>query len=255
MPPPPNQPTGAPVPTTPQVPVIGQQQAAQQKRKTANELRQQELQRLADSKNEIFRRVYYKTLRPGAVAVFNYLYWKHDPYPLLLCSGIYSSNGNVAGINLHYLTFKYMRYLIQQYCSKAFSYPLIKNNLFIKNAFRTYKREGLRTIKMLDCGFLATVLGTVRSFKPEEVEKIRQEIQRQLRARMNPKVEEMMEEYVSSLVPDPFHQRYREVEGYEGLERYGEPEWPRTQPPLKGPKPTIEDLRRLPQGTLPVPPG
>jgi len=131
MPPPPNQPTGSPVPTTPQVPVtgqqVGQQQTARQgQRKTANELRQLELQQLADSKNEIFRRVYYKTLRPGAVASFSYNFWKHDPFPTLMVSGIYQ-NGNVAGVQIRYLTMKFIRYLIQQYCGKNFTYNLKLN--------------------------------------------------------------------------------------------------------------------------------
>lgn len=245
---------------TPTVPVVGQaedmirQQAtgAQRRRKTAAEQRQEALQRMAQAKNPIFRRIYYKTIQSGALTTFQYLHWKHDPYPLVLCSGIYT-DGRVAGVNLHYLTFKYIRYLIQQYCGKAFSYPLIKGNTFIYNAFRTYKRDGIRTAKLLDCNFLMTVLGTVRSFKPSEVEAIRQEIQRQLRARMNQTAEEMSNEYVSSLVPNPNDPRYTDIEGYEPLERYGEPGWPRAVPPLNNPKPTVDDARYLPRNVMQPP--
>lgn len=257
MPPPPNNPIppdGQPVPVTPTVPVVGQAEdvfQGAQARKTAAQIRQEALQRIAEQKNPLFRRVYYKTIQRGALTTFEYMFWKHDPYPLVLCSGIYASDGRVAGINLHYLTFKYIKYLIQQYCGKQFSYELIKNNLYIYNSFRTYKRDGIRMAKLLDCEFLMTVLGTVRSFSPTEIEAIRQEVQRQLRARLNPTAEEATEEYSSIIVPDPYHQKHGNIEGYSPLERFGEPEWPRAMPPLNKPKPTIGDARRNPENLLP----
>jgi hypothetical protein len=242
----------------PSVPVTGQaedalrqqQGQAQQQRKSQAQIRQELLQKIAESKNPIFRRVYYKTIQRGALTTFQYMYWKHDPYPLVLCSGIYQ-DGRVAGVNLHYLTFKYIKYLIQQYCGKQFSYPLIKGNMYIYNAFRTYKRDGLRMTKLLDCEFLMTMLGSVRSFRPNEIEAIRQEVQRQLRARMNPTADDAVEEYTSTIVPDPRNQRYSNIEGYDPLERYGEPEWPRAVPSLKYPKPTLGDARRKPDNLLP----
>lgn len=259
MPPPPNRTGITPTtPTTPTTPVTGnvgdlinQMQRAQQQKKSTAALRQQALQAIAQSKDPIFRRVYYKTIQPGALATFQYLYWKHDPYPLVLCSGVYQSDGRVAGINLHYLTFKYIKYLITQYCGKQFSYPLIKGNMYIYNAFRTYKRDGLRMTKMMDCNFLLALLGSVRSFSPTEIEAIRQEVQRQLRERMNPTAEETMQEYMQNLVPNPHHPRNLGVQGYEPLQRYGEPAWPRAVPPLAGPKPTLGDARRGPTNLLP----
>lgn len=245
-------------PQTPTVPVVGHaedelrltQGEQQRARKTAMDTRREVLQKIAESSNPIFRRIYYKTIQRGALTTFNYLYWKHDPYPLVLCSGIYH-DGKVAGVNLHYLTFKYIRYLIQQYCGKAFSYPLIKGNNYIYNAFRTYKRDGLRMAKLLDCEFLMTLLGTVRSFRPSEIEAIREEVQRQLRARMNPTAEEASREYASIVVPDPNDPRYGNVPDYSALDRYGEPDWPRAVPPLNRPKPTIGDARRNPTNILP----
>lgn len=233
------QPVGQPVPTTPQVPIIGQG------RKTQAQLRQETLERIAQSKTDIFRRVYHKTIQKGSLVTYMYLRWQHDPYPLVLCSSIYH-DGKVAGINLHYLTFKYIRYLIKMYCGKAFSYSLIKGNNYIKNAFRTYKRNAIRGAKILDCEFLLTVLGSIRSFNPNEIEKMRQEIQKQLKAKMNPTADDLTQEYQSSVVPNPNDPRYKNIANYEPLERYGEPEWPRASPPLFRPKPTIDDRRRNP---------
>lgn len=265
MPPPPQPPTNptgptgptgpGTTPTTPTVgaPDVGQQQQANAKaRQTAAQKRTATLQRIAEQKNPIFRRVYHKTLQPGALANFNYVFFKHDPYPLVLCSRIYT-DGRVAGINLHYLTFKYIRYLIQQYCGKAFSYPLIKNNTFIYNAFRTYKRDGVRMVRLLDCEFLMTLLGTVRSFSPNEVRAIREEVQRQLSARMNPTVDDDTNEYTGFVVPDPNAKRNTDVSGYNPLERFGEPSWPNAVPKLTNPKPTLTD-KRLNPNNLQLPP-
>lgn len=239
--------TGQPIP---QVPVIGNaEEALNPRRKTQAQIRQEALEKIAGQKNPLFKRVYYKTIQPGALATFNYLFWKHDPYPLVLCGRIYGS-GLVSGVNLHYMTFKYIRYLIQQYCGKQFSYSLIKNNTYIYNSFRTYKRNGIRMAKLMDCAFLMTLLGTVRSFSPTEIEAIRKEIQRQLRARMNPTAEEAAEEYSSHIIPNPQHPKYSEIAGYQPLERYGEPHWPNAQPPLNYPKPTIGDARRNPDNLI-----
>lgn len=234
--------TGQPVPVTPTVPIT----AGQAQAKTAAQTRQENLQKIAESNQPIFRRIYYKTIQRGALTTFQYLFWKHDPYPLVLCSGIYQ-DGRVAGVNMHYLTFRYIKYLIQQYCGKQFSYPLIKNNRYIYNAFRCYKRDGLRMAKLLDCNFLMTLLGVVRSYRPNEIEAIRQEVQRQLRAKMNPNVDDLMREYTETVVPDPRYQRYLDIAGYSPLEKYGEPHWPRSVPPLTGPKPTIGDARMGPR--------
>jgi hypothetical protein len=231
------------VPNTPTTPIVGQMQQAQQDRKNAADARSQALQKMAD--NPIFRRIYYKTIQKGALATFNYLHWKHDPYPLILCSSIYS-DGRVAGVNLHYLTFRYIKYLIEQYCGKTFSYQLIKNNLYIHNAFRTYKRDGIRTAKLLDCDFLKTLLGTVRSFNPSEIEAIRQEIQKQLTARMNQTAEQLSQEYSSIISPNPNDPRYQGTKGYEAKERFGEPNWSGSKF-----KPTRDDARFNPANLQP----
>lgn len=242
-----NTPTGQPVPVTPTTPIVGSGAPAPagRTRKTQAQIRQETLDRIAGSKHDIFRRVYHKTIQKGALTTFQYLRWQHDPYPLVLCSSIYH-DGKVAGINLHYLTFKYIRYLIKMYCGKSFAYPLIKGNHYIKNAFRTYKRNSIRMAKILDCEFLVAILGSIRSFNPNEIERMRQEIQRQLRARMNPTADELTQEYQSTVVPNPNDPRYKNIKDYSPLERYGEPEWPRAMPPLLRPKPTLTDKRRNP---------
>src|SRR3954464_1790502 len=55
-------------------------------------------------------------LGKGSLVLFKYENWKHDPYPLVLVSRRYA-DGRIAGINLHYLTFRYIKNLLNRYSS------------------------------------------------------------------------------------------------------------------------------------------
>jgi hypothetical protein len=136
--------------------------------------------------------IVYKPIGKGSLVVAKYDFWKHDPYPLILVSGIYNDQ-RLAGVNLHYLTYPYIKKLLQNYCNKkSFSYPLIKGDRYIVQAFRTYKRSGLRSARVIDCDFVLNTMGIARSYNPNEVEKIRQHIQRQLRQEINPRADDVL---------------------------------------------------------------
>jgi hypothetical protein len=133
-----------------------------------------------------------KTVARGSLVYFNYLFWIHDPYPLVLIADIYGQY--IRGLNLHYLTFPYIKHVLQPGCdNRQFSYRNIRNNgiayeqEYIPKAFRTYKRSGIRQLKVLDCSFILNVLASTRGIDPVEVdhmrEVIRQQIQQQMRAR------------------------------------------------------------------------
>lgn len=136
----------------------------------------------------------------GAGHLFScqYLLWKHDRTPLVLMTSRYD-DGRIAGINLHYLTFPYVRWLIQHYCGTGtFRYTTIKNDKYIVNSFRTYKFAGMRLVRGIDCDFLKTVLNSLRSFDPEEIEAMRREVNKQLKTRMNMKADEFSREHRDS---------------------------------------------------------
>lgn len=136
-----------------------------------------------------------KTLMPGVLMSCTYSFFKKDPAPLVLISKIYTDN-RVAGLNLHYLTFPYVKRLLQSYCGNvAFSYQSIKNDKYIVNAFRSYKRAGLRQVKTLDCNFLMTILGSLRTLKIEEIDAIRKEVQKQLEQAINPKASDVSKQF------------------------------------------------------------
>ena len=122
----------------------------------------------------------------GDLIRFNYTFWIHDPYPLVIVTDV--SNGNmVRGVNLHYLTFPYIKTLLNLGCRNlSFSYRNISGDAYIVNAFRSYKWQGIRQVKKLDCAFILNVMSLVRSFDPQQVKVIRQEIMRQIKREVNP---------------------------------------------------------------------
>jgi hypothetical protein len=136
-----------------------------------------------------------RSFSTGFLFSCQYMFFKHDPSPLILMTRMYADQ-RVAGINLHYLTFPYVKWLIQHYCGRGdFTYQRIKSDKFIVNAFRTYKRSGIRLVKAMDCQFLVTILGQLRSWNPNEIESMRREVQKQLSQAMNPKASEMANKY------------------------------------------------------------
>ena len=131
-----------------------------------------------------------KAITKGSLITFNYMYWKHDAYPLVFVSK-YLPGNKIYGINLHYLTFNYIKNLLRNCNNPSFSYLSIKNDNYVKSAYRSYKWSGVRLIKSLDCTLLLNIMGSIRSFDPAEVEIIRKNVQEQLRQQINPKTYEV----------------------------------------------------------------
>lgn len=134
----------------------------------------------------------FRQIGKGSLVSFNYMFFKNDPYPLVLLTDVWQNY--LRGINLHYLTFPYVKNLLQPNCDNiGFSYINIKADNYIVNAFRQYKRIGIRQIKRLDCAFLLNVLAMVRSLDPNEIEAIRRVVREQIQKLVNPTAEELAE--------------------------------------------------------------
>ena len=72
----------------------------------------------------------------GEVISFNYSFFKHDPYPVIISTGL-TNDGRIGGLNLHYLTFPVFRALLNRWGgNRSFNYTVIKNQFYIKKAFR-----------------------------------------------------------------------------------------------------------------------
>jgi hypothetical protein len=139
----------------------------------------------------------------------------HDPYPMVIITDIWPKY--IRGLNLHYLTFPYIKRILTQYGGKNFSYYHIRPDKYMANAFRMYVRQGIRQPKRLDSEWLIRVLNSVRSFSPSELERIRMSIQKQIQDRLQVKAGELTsyEEWRSGLTES----QKRQLRG-KGLETY-----------------------------------
>ena len=128
-----------------------------------------------------------RDLRPGALVQFTYdLQGSRitDRTPLVILTDV-----NVKyfrGLNLHYLTFPAIKKVLQKSGLNACNNPFFnyKNNIkqdeYIKTAFRRYKRIGVRRLKILNCDFVLNVMGSVRAIDPQEIQAIADSIKEQM---------------------------------------------------------------------------
>lgn len=125
-----------------------------------------------------------KVVHKGNVINFFYIGQRfkksiHDPYPLVLVSDIFTDA--VRGINLNLLDAPYVTSLIKTYLDTPFSYVNIKTDNYITNAFRTYKRSGISSLRMMDGDFLKGLAAVARSLDVNEIEQIRSQIETLIR--------------------------------------------------------------------------
>lgn len=125
--------------------------------------------------------------RTGSLVSFNYTFWRNDPYPLLIVIDNSPGKNKISGVNLHYLTFRDIKNLISKAGSMGFSYRSVADSKPFKDAYRSYKKAGVRQMKMLDPSYLLGVMGMARSYDPADAQIIRREIQEQLKRQINPK--------------------------------------------------------------------
>lgn len=125
--------------------------------------------------------------RTGSLVSFNYTFWKNDPYPLLIVIENSPGKDKISGVNLHYLTFRDIKDIIDRAGKIGFSYRSVSGSKPFRDAFRSYKRVGVRQMKVLEPSYLLGVMGMVRSYDPAEVQIIRRQVQEQIRQQINPK--------------------------------------------------------------------
>lgn len=114
----------------------------------------------------------------------------HDPYPLVIVTDIWPRH--LRGVNLHYLTFPYIKNILQSNCgNSAYSYFQVKGDRYVADAFRMYYRNGMGNVKVMDCDFLLKILGGMRSWSPGELEAMKQQVQQQIQQRLQVKADEL----------------------------------------------------------------
>lgn len=130
--------------------------------------------------------LFLQTVKKGSLVRFNYIFHKpgHDANPDVIITDV--SPIYIRGLNIHYLTFPYIRRLIRANCNNpSFSYKLIKGDKYLVSAFRQYKVSGIRMLKNMDCDFILNLLAGIRAVTPMEIGAIRKTIDEQLSKPVN----------------------------------------------------------------------
>lgn len=135
-----------------------------------------------------------KAVASGSLVTFQYMFAKNDIYPLVILT--YVSQNYIHGVNLHYLTFNEIKQVLQKDklngCRPGFNYQNVKPYQYIIKAYRTYKKNGMRNLKVLDCELIIKSMTVARSIDPQEAEAIRENIRNQIAGLVNTTVENMM---------------------------------------------------------------
>lgn len=132
----------------------------------------------------------------GALVMFQYSFWVHDPVPLVVVTD-FMPGKRVRGVNLHYLTFPYVRNLLTR-VSTSFSYQTIKGDAYINSSFRTYKWAGISQVKIFNSKFVLQMMTVARTFDPYQIRAIRQSVEQQLQQQIIGKAQESVAEQPQS---------------------------------------------------------
>jgi len=126
-------------------------------------------------------------IQTGSLISFNYTFWKNDPYPLVIVIENDSRKDKVAGINLHRLLPNDIKELMMKFNQGGYAYGAISDQKKFREAYRTYKKIGIRQQRIFDVNFLLRIISMVKTTDPAEVQIIRRQVQEQLKQQINPK--------------------------------------------------------------------
>lgn len=114
----------------------------------------------------------------------------HDPYPLVIVTDVWPTA--IRGVNLHYLTFPYIRRLLSQNCGNpSYSYFQVRADAFLAQAFRMYYRNGMMQVRVMDCSFIQRLMTGIRSWSESEIEHVKTEIRAQIGRKLQMKASEL----------------------------------------------------------------
>jgi hypothetical protein len=135
----------------------------------------------------------------GNIIQFRYDFARpgHDLNPLVLITDDRYTTKNsplvyIRGINLHrlYTSSDVLRLISPSQMNACgnpfFSYDNIKPFKYIRQAFRMYKTNGVKRVKLLDCEYLKRVIAASRKLNTQDLNAIRSFINVQLQKSINP---------------------------------------------------------------------
>ena len=139
----------------------------------------------------------------GSIIRFGYRNWKHDPYPVVIVTDVswaprQKMNGGIEqpfikGINLNYLTSFDFQRIVRNCGNAAFSYNTIMGDNQLKRAYRHYVVgfDNIQNLQLLNCDDIVAARDISRAYDPNQIDAIKQSIQKQLEQQVNVKAEEL----------------------------------------------------------------
>lgn len=127
----------------------------------------------------------------GSLVSFGYAFWRNDPNPLVIIVNNDKGSDRLSGINLHRLTMADIGELINRAGRMDFSYRTLADRQTFKDAYRSYKKLGIRMVRTFDSKFLLRVINMMRTYDPADVEIMRRQVQEQIMQQMNPKASDL----------------------------------------------------------------
>jgi len=123
-------------------------------------------------------------LKTGSIIQFGYDFAKHDRTPLVILTE--NNAQEFKGLNLHYILPDPLLQIVSPFGMNAcnnprFSWQTVKYNPYIKKAFRIYKKNGVKNLRLLDCDYLKRIITASRKLNLQDLTALRSAIDAQLR--------------------------------------------------------------------------
>lgn len=116
---------------------------------------------------------------PGVILSFSYMFWRHDPRPLVLASKYVPKYGAnlrenlLAGFNIHYVPMHMVRAFIRAHVWQvAVATQAALRHPILKKSYRTYKVGGISQARRIDYRSFVENVNSLSKLSPEERESL-----------------------------------------------------------------------------------
>jgi hypothetical protein len=120
---------------------------------------------------------------------FNYLFWRHDPRPLVLASKYVPKYGTnlrenlLAGFNIHYVPMHMIRAFIRSHVWQvAVTTQAALRHPILKKSYRTYKIGGIAQVRKIDYRTFIQNVESLNKLSPSERENLILSVEAQIAA-------------------------------------------------------------------------
>ena len=129
----------------------------------------------------------------GTIVTFQYASYKHDPQPIVIVTEAwfpqFGKAGYIQGVNLNYVVLDYFVKVVLKRCGDPnFGYFAMKNNSYLRLAFRKYKWTNTNVLNMryLDCNSVKEIALQINKYDPANSKAAKEAAKKALEQQMQP---------------------------------------------------------------------